>query len=353
MNIWLHRNSHCAEVSYPLLDKGYLTTGWSDVRMPEFIEKSRADNGKDYFEKTYQQVFNCLPRNRYALWRFIVEMQKGDWVVIPGWGTFSIVEIADDQVLSVPELLKLVEIKDWSGKAVEIGEQGYLYKQDGQKNSDSNLIDLGFFRKVKPIERNISRYEYADAALTARMKIRQTNANINDLQKNVEEALKAFKEKKPINIYAQIVEKVSLQILDTIHSVLNPDKFESLVKLYFQRIGATSVYIPPKNEREKEGDADVIATFEPLKTIIYTQVKFHEDETSAWAIEQITDYKSKRDKDGLDDGYSKIAWAISSCTNFSEEALNMAKESKTQLIDGKTFVTMLLDVGIASLNGVI
>ena len=153
------------------------------------------------------------------------------------------------------------------------------------------------------------------------------------------------------NIYSQIVEKASQQILDTIQSELNPDKFEYLIKWYFERIGATSVYIPAKNESGKEGDADVVATFEPIKTIIYTQVKFYSGETSSWAIEQITDYKSQ--KDGIDDGYSKIAWVISSSESFSEEARNMAKKANIQLFDGTTFATMLLEAGIANLNGAI
>lgn len=29
-NYWIHRISHIAEISYPLLDVGYLSYGWSD-----------------------------------------------------------------------------------------------------------------------------------------------------------------------------------------------------------------------------------------------------------------------------------------------------------------------------------
>ncbi|MDR1592611.1 MAG: restriction endonuclease, partial [Prevotellaceae bacterium] len=85
--------------------------------------------------------------------------------------------------------------------------------------------------------------------------------------------------------------------------------------------------------------------------IIYTQVKFYQGETSSWAIEQIVNYKSQ--KDNIDDGYSKIAWVISSSDSFSEEAQKLAKESNIQLFDGVTFATMLLEAGIANLNGAI
>jgi predicted Mrr-cat superfamily restriction endonuclease len=349
-NIWLHRISHCAEVSYPLLKKGYLSIGWSDFSTPEFIEEVCGENGWQNFEKHLEDW--GYPRNRYNFWRFIADMKKGDWVVVPSWGTFSIFEIEEDKALSIPEIVQLVKIKDWSDYSVEIGENDCLYNTGVKDEKGNNvLIDLGFFRKVKPIATEISRYEYADAALTARMKIRQTNADITDLKDSVEKALTAYQQNKPLSIYFQLVEKASPQFLNTIQSELTPDKFEYLVKWYFERIGATNVYIPSKNESGKEGDADVIATFESIKTIIYTQVKFYSGETSSWAIEQIIGYKSQ--KDGIDDGYSKIAWVISSSDNFSEEAKNKAKAANIQLFSGIQFATMLLEAGIANLNGTI
>ena len=351
MSIWLHRISHCAEVSYPLLEKGYLSTGWSDFSTLEFVEKSCGENGGSYFDETIEQEWGNQPRSRYSLWYFLTGMEKGDWVVVPSSGTFSIFEIEDDKVLSNNELVQLVEIKDWSGNSVKMGEDDYLHNMAENSVNKKGVVDLGFFRKVKPIAIEISRYEYADAALTSRMKVRQTTADISDLQASVEKALAAFKKEKPLNIYSQIVEKASQQILDTLQSELTPDKFEYLVKWYFERIGATSVYIPAKNERGKEGDADVVATFETIKTIIYTQVKFYQGETSSWAIEQITNYKSQ--KDSIDDGYSKIAWVISSSDSFSEEARKLAKVANIQLFDGVTFATMLLEAGIANLNGAI
>lgn len=39
MNYWLHRISHKAELSYPLLNKGFLTIGFSDFTDNEFIDK--------------------------------------------------------------------------------------------------------------------------------------------------------------------------------------------------------------------------------------------------------------------------------------------------------------------------
>ena len=131
---------------------------------------------------------------------------------------------------------------------------------------------------------------------------------------------------------------------------MNPDKFESLVKFYFERSGASEVYIPAKNESGKEGDADVIAIFEPIKTIIYAQVKFHniKSETNRWAVEQIKDYRNN--KELLDDDYSKIAWVITSANGYTDACVKIAQEEKVQLIDGIRFSEMLIEAGILDLN---
>jgi predicted Mrr-cat superfamily restriction endonuclease len=341
MNIWLHRISHHAEIAYPLLDNGLLSIGYSDFSKIDFIKDSCGKNGWESFENYFNDEWGSRPKARYNLWRFVAEMGAGDLIVVPSWGTFGVFQLIEDSAKPVSEI-ELSEIKDWHGNKVNKKEDGLLYRTTGE------LIDLGFVRKVKLIKKDIPRYEYADAALTSRMKIRSTNADITDLKLNIEKALEGFKKGEPLNIYSQIISKTRQSILDTIRAELTPDKFESLIKWYFQRIGASEVYIPSKNESGKEGDADVVAIFEPIKTIIYLQVKFHTGETSSWAIDQIKSYKDQ--KDTMDDGYSKISWVISSADNFSKEAYDLAKEAKVQLVDGKQFTTMLLEAGIVNLH---
>lgn len=341
MNIWLHRISHHAEIAYPLLEKGYLSIGFSDFSEADFITDICGNDGWKLFEKYFDDNWGERPRTRTNLWRFIAEMDEGDWVVVPSWGTFSVYELKAEMAQPISSI-ELPEIKDWHGNNIIRKENGLLHKESGE------LIDLGFVRTVKLIKKDIPRYEYADAALTSRMKIRSTNANISALKESVEKAMNGFTTGQPLNIYSQIISKTRQQILDTIRTELTPDKFEYLVKWYFERIGASDVNIPSKNESGKDGDADVIAVFEPIKTIIYSQVKFHTGETSSWAIEQIQSYKDQ--KETMDDGYSKISWVISSADNFSQESYDFAKEAKVQLIDGKQFTTMLLEAGIVNLD---
>ncbi len=345
-NYWLHRISYHAEVSYPLLDNNFLTIGFSDFADQSILDKIQAgtkwETRWNQLEISFDEMWGSRPRTRHNLWRFI-EMKKDDLVVIPSWGTFSVYKIVAEKPAPIGKI-PLKEFRDWQKREVKV-KDGLLYRE-------ATVIDLGFFWEVRPIATGISRYDYADSALTARMKIRSTNALITDLQHSVQNAILAYELKRPINLHSQIVEAIIPQVLKTLKTELSPDKFETIIKWYFERIGATEVYIPSKNENGKEGDADVIAIFEPIKTVIYVQAKFHDGETSTWAIDQIIAYKNNKEKssEAMDDGYTRIGWVISTSERYSDECSNMAKEDKIQLVDGRKFAIMLIEAGIININ---
>lgn len=338
---WIHRISHIAEISYPLLDNNYLSYGFSDFENDGFIEGVRGVNGWNFLEKQFNDEWGELTRNRYQLWNFISEMKAGDWVVVPTYGEFSIVELLEDKPIMIKDI-KDINIKNWNGEEIKRDERGYLI------DSNDDKIDLGFARRVKIIQKGISRYNYADSDLTSRLKVRQTNVCINDLKENILKSLDSFINNRPIHFRNEI-NNVVPNICSIIQKDLNPDKFEYLVKWYFERVGASSVVIPPKNPSDKEDyeDVDVVATFDLLKTIYYVQVKHYRGETGSWGAEQISRVKelaSLKD-DRQDDGYTKIYWLVTSSEEFTEECINKARETKVQLIDGKTFSSMLLDAG--------
>ncbi|GAB3634889.1 hypothetical protein GCM10027422_04790 [Hymenobacter arcticus] len=345
-NIWLHRIKHHAEVSHGLLEKGYLTIGFSDFSRIDFLNDLNT-HGWDALENAFAEEWGEDYRHtriRYNLWRFLKEMKPGDWIVIPIWDTFSIYEISGKEPMPISSL-SLNPILNWHGNPVNFHNDGLLHRENNE------LIDLGFFWEVKPIRTGLSRYDYADAALTSRMKFQGTNVQIPEhLRNSLEEAIVAFDKQRPINLHSLLTEANVNNTLAILHKSLNPDKFERLVKWYFERVGATNVTIPHKNESGKEGDADVVATFEALKTVFYAQVKFYNGEASSWAVEQISAYcKSKADKD-LSEEYSQVSWVISSGTEYSKEAIELAKEQKIQLINGQQFASMLLQVGLEGLD---
>ncbi len=338
MNYWLHRISHHAEVSYPLLKEGYLSTGWAYIPNPKDFIKD-----KNLFENEFK---NYKPRSRFSLKRFVYGMNKGDYIVVPTSGKFSVYEIINEFVLA-PDDLNVDNLKDWNNNKIILGNDKRLYKNDDSQKS--NAIDLGFFRKVKPVAIGISRNKFADQKLVSRLKIRDTNALMNDLGKNIEEAITNFNNNKPIDLHSIIVDNHVKTTLKLIQDNLDDSKFEKLIKWYFEKAGANNVVIPAKNESDKEGDADIVATFESIKTIIYVQAKKHKGETSQWALNQINDYVTHKEE-STDDGYSKLAWVVSTADTFSEICEEKAKLAGVQLINGLQFSQMLLEVGIGDLD---
>jgi predicted Mrr-cat superfamily restriction endonuclease len=354
MQTWLHRISYHAEVAHPLLERGYLTIGFSDfattafiTQNPDFVSRTRSDG--NYFDRIYEAEWDGkAKRTRWNLWYFLAEMKTGDRVVVPGFpnqDAFSVYEISEDMPLLIRDVAA-EDLKSWTGDPVKM-ENGLLSREGAE-------IDLGFARKVRPVELGLSRSEFADAALTARMKIRMTTSEISDLQESVERALKMHWSNQPINLHASLLEQHTQATLESICRDLTPDKFEKLIAWYFRRMGATTVEIPPKNESGKEGDADVVATFDPLRTIIYVQAKMHTGITDDWAAQQIREYRDKKiallsESTAMDDGYSRIAWVISTA-EFAEECSPLARQNKILLLNGKDFARMILNAGIEGLN---
>ena len=338
MNYWIHRISHLAELSYPLLHKGFLTIGFSDFTSDETIRKSRKGDW-NYFNGQFEEKWGAVPRTRHNLWNFL-NMAKGDIVVVPSLGTFFVCQIEGEEPIKIGDTFS-EDLKTWGGQAVSKNGD-FLVTEKG------TTIDLGFAWKVKVLHKHISRDKFADAKLTARMKIRQTNASINDLKSSVEKSIRNYENNKPIHLHSILIDKTATLVLDTIKNELNPDKFEKLVKTYFTSIGANSVTIPAKNERDKEGDADIVAVFEHIKLIIYAQVKFQKGQISEWGAMQINEYKTSKER--LDDGYNKVAWVITTANTFNEKAENLAKHHAIQLINGLEFSKMILNSGIDLLH---
>jgi len=338
MTYYLHRISHCAELAYPLLKRGILSIGFSDFATHQFIRDHQATNWQDVpsaIEKEWEKF-----RPRFSLQRFL-QMNKGDRVVVPSWGTFHVYDIASNERMIAADL-DLHNLKTWN--------HDDIHMQEGRLCKNGETIDLGFFHKVQEVETDIPRSDYADNALTARMKVRQTNVEISDLRDSIEDAIHRWQNKKPINIAKSITDDCAGKVLDKINKQLSPSHLEKLLKWYFERIGASSVEIPPKNARDKDGDADIVATFEPIRTIVYVQAKHHEGTTDDWALDQIDRYVKNREELGEDDGYTKIPWVISSGTGFSKCCQDKAEQSNVYLIAGKELAARILEAGITDME---
>lgn len=340
---YLHRISHEGNASYSLIKVGYLTLGWSTFADSFILDAARKEGYPD-FDAITEKFGEKHNRSRWSMWYF-AQMSIGDTVVVPLYsGLFSVYEVCDiaKPIGDLESLITSFE-GEWNKHRIEWKDHK-LYDV-----ADNEAIDLGFFIKVKPIVENVPR-KYVSGKLISRMKIRTTSADITDIGEFVEAGIKAGKEDKPITLYGDVIDPLVDCMRESIMSTLNPDKFEQLVKWYLERCGASSAWIPAKNESGKKdgADADIVAEFDNLKYIVYVQAKWHEGETSDWAVYQIDSYKSQKSEG--DSSYTYATWVISSADRFSEQAVADAEEKGVRLVDGKEFARMLLDIGLLDIN---
>ena len=257
--------------------------------------------------------------------------------------------VADNERLVAAQIEKhLKDLKSWDDRSALV-QKGCIVEQNGE---DSREIDLGFFRRVELVERDIPRDGYADAALTSRMKVRQTNVEITDLRESIKKSIACFQKKQPINLHRLIMDRCASQVQDTILKNQTPGQFEKLIEKYFERQGA-STNIPRRNAPDKEGDADIVATFESLGIVFYVQAKRHEGETDTWAVEQIRSYTEKNHRDSrADDDFTRVPWVISTAESFSKDCQKQARKAGVRLISGIEFARMILDAGIEQLSDI-
>ena len=344
MNYYLHRISHEMAWSYPLLeDKDLLSIGWSYFGAKRNFVPEHQDDWSKVPETVEREPGYGRNRARFGLQRFL-EMEPGDRVVIPTSRAFHVYEIVDRERL-VPAQIDVEGLRSWQQQGASVDDDGYLRTESGVR------IDLGFFRRVKVIARNIPRRGYADSALTSRMKVRQANVRLNRLKASVDAAVEAHRRKQPIDLHSLILDECAGSVLKTIVKKSNPDQFERLIHSWFEHQGATA-RILPKKKRDKEGDADVEATFESLNLKVYVQAKHHTGKSDERGITQIDNYVKNKEK-GVeyvaDQQIVLLAWVIST-GEFSDECRKRANEDHVRLIDGKEFAGMLLDVGIGHLE---
>ena len=58
MNYWLHRISYEMNISYPPMEKGYLSIGFSDFCCKDFLEQLVKDDGNswNYFDEYFHDM---------------------------------------------------------------------------------------------------------------------------------------------------------------------------------------------------------------------------------------------------------------------------------------------------------
>ena len=339
---WMHRISYEREVKQVLLENdGLLITGWGKVSNDGFLGRVW-NKDREVFDVAYETDFGQLTRNRYCLYMFLNEFQKGDYVIVPGDRDFSVYEITGDKPFSKEHVVEYV--KNLSSCNTFDYSVGKYYRK-----GTFDELELGFFWQVKPVVTNISRDGYADNALRKRLKFQMTNIRMTDLADSIEEAIKNKRAKKIINLRQELVEGVSKTILDKLKTRINDSKFEKVVEWYLQRLGATSTDIPAKrNLSTAQGDIDVIAVFDDLRVVVMVQAKQYQNEVDKNAVEQVV--RASNYYTPQYPTYTPLLWVVATCDKFTEDAISYADENNVRLIGGDEFAPMILDIGIKDMT---
>ena len=199
-NIWQHRISHEGYFSYPLLENKILSIGFSDFIDNETIinilnnqQKGQEERAKfnDRARKiATEKKWKCnikKMRTHHSLWRF-AKMRKGDWVLVPKPNEFSIYEIWEDNLCRFSELEMPIPSNPDPKKNNEP-----LFTIDAEDKNKIKDVDLGFFRNVNLLYKDIKRADIDDTALNTRMKNRLTTLNISALRNDVNKAINGHK----------------------------------------------------------------------------------------------------------------------------------------------------------------
>ena len=194
MNYWYHIINSCPNVAYPLLEKNFITTGFSDIAIqyPKILTNSfnkleiknmilysyQNRNEKTLFVKCKEGIKERPLPVSLTLFNFLYEFKIGDKVSVlnyPVMEHFVIFEILKnaDIIANLP----LKSFVDLDGKEVTL--------EDGLLRWDyTHFIDIGFFIEVKPLTVPI------DGIFKRPGK---TNGSLNRMSDQIEEFITKYK----------------------------------------------------------------------------------------------------------------------------------------------------------------
>ena len=244
------------------------------------------------------------------MWRFIRKMKPGDYVVVPHGADFYVAQVEGD---------------------------AYHLQEKVEE-------DTAFRRKVKwlngkkPIPRNKAR-----SALYSRMKILGVSADAYGLIDEIRSVVEDTAAGVETNFTEQLTSKLGQVALEQMrHGLMHERKFEKLVALVLQRLGATTTITPRSQDK---GD-DVVASFKHIRMTVVAQVKYHTNpdwKTDSKAVQEVIIGMEKHDAD--------LGWVVT-CGRFSDQAKQAVASDikRIRLIEGDELAKMVVAFGMDSIH---
>ena len=264
----LRLNTDGGKLLSDALATGQLMMGWSEVDLsdprlewPEFVKRLQA---------SYPDANG---RSAGSLWRFVRDMQIGDYVVVPTEGSFHIARVTSPVKY----------------------DRSHLTSDSAYRRSCEWLTRNG------ALSRNI-----ATSALYSRMKAFHTCVNAADLVSDVETLL--VDQTADFSFFSDLTAAIA-EKLGSGRSRLNERQFEDLVAALLTRMGASQVEKPGR--RADKGD-DLVAYFKTLGLSIVVQVKYY------WDKRTLTDEQGLNELlVGMDHRGARIGWFVT-CGKFDD-----------------------------------
>jgi len=270
---------------------------------------------RELVRATYYRDDKTLHRAGAAaghMWRFIREMEAGDFVVVPYGSEFYVAEVA--------------------GEAI--------YLKDKQSEDSAYRRPVKWLNSKQPIPRS-----YAKSALISRMKIQGTSASATDLLDEIRDCLDIATSGATPSFRSDLQSSLITQALKELQKGrIDSFGFENLINNLLQSLGAKEARVIP---RSQDKGADVVATFlvaETFPLVVAVQAKHWQPEppVDCHVIDQLVS--------GMEAETADLGMVITTGT-FSDDAVRAANEylesvgKKIELVDGEQFAKMIVEHG--------
>ena len=281
--------------------------GWAYAKNLDKIDDW--DEFKHVIKSAYPGVYDSsysLGNAAGSIWRFIRDMRKGDYVVVPSPDGFYVAECASD----------------------------VAFFDSGQVEND-----FAWRRKVTWLSRTPIPRNFAKNELQRRLKARQTCVTATDLIDEIEQVLKR---KKPINFTDEVLSGAFEAVASALDSAVTDRGLEVIVKNLIEASGAKASVL--SNVQSDEGDIDVLAVYDmgapqtEASIKVGIQVKQHSGETDCQAVRQLIPR--------IEGGEIALGCVVTTAETFSKEAVDLAEKYNILLVDRELLVEWVMKVGL-------
>ncbi len=301
------------------VEQGLLLMGWSSAE--GLLDCSDYWELRDIVSREYYADEATLHRAGAAagqLWNFIVEMKRGDLVVVPHGGSFYVAQVEGDAA----------------------------WEPGSEPGDTAHRRRAKWLNEAQPIPRS-----YARSALWSRMKAQRTLTGASDLVEEIQEALlrAGSGETAPSmgqSLRAALIETTRDQLR---RGYMNERRFEELVRDLFEALGAINTRIVP---RRHDIGADIEADFVLGHMVTFPvriQVKYWQGDAGLDPVQQLLGALADESMADVEVGFVVTTARYDEAAR--EAVLDMANAAGKQIvpIDGDDLAQMIVDHGLDAL----